>query len=31
VLRSVPPNIRRLLELAGVADAIPTERSRPQI
>jgi anti-sigma B factor antagonist len=31
VLRSVPPNIRRLLELAGVGDAIPTEPTRPQI
>jgi anti-sigma B factor antagonist len=26
VLRSVPPNIRRLLELAGVQDVIPTEQ-----
>jgi anti-sigma B factor antagonist len=28
VLRSVPPNIRRLLELAGVQDAIPTEPTK---
>ena len=31
VLRSVPPNIRRLLELAGVEDAIPTESTGPQL
>jgi anti-sigma B factor antagonist len=31
VLRSVPPNIRRLLELAGVQDAIPTEPTAPHI
>jgi anti-sigma B factor antagonist len=31
VLRSVPPNIRRLLELAGVADAIPIEPTEPQV
>ncbi len=31
VLRSVPPNIRRLLELAGVQDAIPTEPTEPHI
>ena len=31
VLRSVPPNIRRLLELAGVEDAIPTEPTGPQL
>jgi anti-sigma B factor antagonist len=30
-LRSVPANIRRLLELAGVQDAIPIEPSEPQI
>jgi anti-sigma B factor antagonist len=30
-LRSVPPNIRRLLELAGVRDAIPMEPTEPGI
>jgi anti-sigma B factor antagonist len=29
-LRSVPPNIRRLFELAGVSDAIPTAPEDPQ-
>jgi anti-anti-sigma factor len=29
-LRSVPPNIRRLFELAGVGDAIPTDPEDPQ-
>jgi anti-sigma B factor antagonist len=31
VLRSVPPNIRRLFELSGVEDAIPPEHAAPGI
>lgn len=30
-LRSVPPNIRRLLELSGVDDAIPIEPAEPRV
>jgi anti-sigma B factor antagonist len=30
VLRSIPPNIRRLFELSGTSDAIPTEAEDPQ-
>jgi anti-anti-sigma factor len=30
-LRSVPPNIRRLFELSGVQDAIPTEPADPRV